>query len=336
MNTGNTSKSALSAARIALLAGVSAAALGFSGSAFAQGTQIDSGATPVAVTGLVQTYNTTGNVAGTYQGSLFANTSGVANTTITGASITSTDNVGGSTNINGGYVTITGGSNTNAGGTVSTLTLGNASTAISGGAYVSNGLAVTGGTNITGGTTTDTLKVTGATTTNGITNTGNIKTGSLTDTGNASVGGTATVTGQSFLNGGATVSGNLTATPGTNVNMGDNVVHDVATPIVGTDAANKAYVDKQTNRAFEGTAVALAISQPMFQPGQSFAVRAGWGDYESQNAFGVSAAGIVAHDIFGYGSTVTVDAGVGVGTNYNGVAGKAGVTIGFGGVAPLK
>ena len=42
-------------------------------------------------------------------------------------------------------------------------------------------------------------------------------------------------------------------------------------------------------------------------------------------------------DVFGYGSTIVVDGGVGVGTNYNGVAGKAGVTLGFGGgSAPLK
>jgi hypothetical protein len=119
--------------------------------------------------------------------------------------------------------------------------------------------------------------------------------------------------------------------------MGGNAVHDVGTPIFGTDAANKAYVDKGMNRAFEGTAVALAISQPVFLPGQNFAVRAGWGDYQGQNAFGASVAGVVARDTFGYGSTVTVDAGLGIGANYSGVGGKAGVTIGFGGgYAPLK
>ena len=115
-----------------------------------------------------------------------------------------------------------------------------------------------------------------------------------------------------------------------------NRVQDVATPIFGTDAANKAYVDKGVNKAYEGTAIALAISQPVFLPGQSFAIRAGWGNYESQNAFGVSAAGVIARDMFGYGSTVALDGGVGVGGNYNGVAGKAGLTIGFGGgVAPM-
>ena len=117
-------------------------------------------------------------------------------------------------------------------------------------------------------------------------------------------------------------------------------IQDVAAPIAGTDAANKAYVDKGVNKAYEGTAIALAISQPVFLPGQSFAMRAGWGGYEGQNAFGVSAAGVIARDVFGYGSTVALDGGVGVGGNYNGVAGKAGVTIGFGGgmapLAPMK
>jgi trimeric autotransporter adhesin len=133
-----------------------------------------------------------------------------------------------------------------------------------------------------------------------------------------------------------TVSGPSNGGTPTAIDMGGNVVHDVATPIVGTDAANKAYVDKGVNKAFEGTALALAIEQPLFMPGQSFAIRAGWGDYEGQNAFGVSAAGVLARNFMGYGSTVVVDAGVGVGGNYNGVAGKAGVTFGFGGTAPLK
>ena len=119
------------------------------------------------------------------------------------------------------------------------------------------------------------------------------------------------------------------------IDMGGNRVENVGTPVLGTDATNKAYVDKGLNKAYEGTAIALAISQPVFLPGQTFAVRGGWGDYAGQNAFGVSAAGVVAHNVFGYGSTVSLDAGVGAGNSS--VAGKAGVTVGFGGgSAPLK
>jgi trimeric autotransporter adhesin len=122
-----------------------------------------------------------------------------------------------------------------------------------------------------------------------------------------------------------------------NIDAHGNQIHDVGTPIAATDATNKAYVDKGLNKAYDGTAIALAISQPVFLPGQTFAMRAGWGDYQGQSAFGVSAAGVIAHNTFGYGSTVSLDGGIGVGTNSNSVAGKAGVTVGFGGgSAPLK
>jgi hypothetical protein len=113
------------------------------------------------------------------------------------------------------------------------------------------------------------------------------------------------------------------------IDMGGNRVQDVATPIFGTDAANKAYVDRGLNKAFEGTAIALAISQPIIGPNQTFAIRAGWGTYESENAFGLSAAGIIGRDWFWNGSTVALDGGVGWGSN-NSVAGKAGVTVAFG------
>ena len=133
------------------------------------------------------------------------------------------------------------------------------------------------------------------------------------------------------------MSNNLTVNSGSNVSMGNNIIHNVATPVVGTDAANKAYVDKGVNKAFEGTALALSMQQPVFMPGQNFAIRAGWGGFESQNAVGVSAAGVIARDVFGSGSTVVLDGGIGVGTNYSQVAGKAGVTVGFGGgYTPLK
>ena len=113
------------------------------------------------------------------------------------------------------------------------------------------------------------------------------------------------------------------------IDMGGNRVQDVGTPIFGTDAANKAYVDRGLNKAYEGTAIALAISQPIIGPNQTFAIRAGWGNYESENAFGLSAAGIIGRDWFWNGSTVALDGGVGWGSN-NSVAGKAGITLAFG------
>ena len=126
-----------------------------------------------------------------------------------------------------------------------------------------------------------------------------------------------------------TVNGPFSVTPGNTVDMGGNRIQDVGTPIFGTDAANKAYVDRGLNKAYEGTAIALAISQPIIGPNQTFAIRAGWGNYESENAFGLSAAGIIGRDWLWSGSTVALDGGVGFGSN-NSVAGKAGITLAFG------
>jgi hypothetical protein len=145
----------------------------------------------------------------------------------------------------------------------------------------------------------------------------------------------ATVANIGTANVGTTNTTNLNVAPGGNVNLGDNVVHGVGDPISGTDAANKRYVDRGVNKAYEGTAIALALSQPIFAPGQSWAIRAGYGGFESASAGGVSVAGIVGRDWFGAGSTIAIDGGVGFADNV--VAGKAGVTIGFGGgYVPMK
>jgi hypothetical protein len=419
MNTGNKPKSGLAAGRIALLAGVSAAVLGFAGSANAQTYEID----VTAPGGVVPLFNgnaqiTTIDASGAYTSSLingnvytagpggaFTNiassvlnqaagsystqlsavsglnvTDGTNTSTVSATGISSAFN-GGSFNADGGYVTIYGNTGTNT-GTVANLTFSNAAFAVNnGGAWINNGL------NVSGGTQTDTLKVTGTSQFGGLAtfNNGTTTNGTATFNGTGGNAGTNTqINGAvATLNGSqgtitlnanvdpvVTVS-NAAGTNKTTINNGSittqgagsgitvlnaagtapqfvanssglisaegNRIEGVATPILGTDAANKAYVDRGVNRAFEGTAVALAISQPVFLPGQTFAIRAGWGDYQGQNAAGVAAAGVIAHDVFGYGSTVTLDAGIGVGTTYNDVGGKAGVTFGFGGgAAPLK
>jgi hypothetical protein len=79
----------------------------------------------------------------------------------------------------------------------------------------------------------------------------------------------------------------------------------------------------------DGIAMALAMQQPIFLPGQSFAIRAGYGNFDGADAFGVSAAGVVARDSFGKGSSVTLDAGIGFGTATGTAAGRAGLTLGW-------
>jgi hypothetical protein len=213
----------------------------------------------------------------------------------------------GSSTINGGVMVLTNGSNP-----AQTITLD---------ANADPVFTVSGGTPATT-TTIDNGDVTAG---------GNIKAG-----GTLSVGGTATVSGQSFLNGGATISNNLTVSSNTNVDFGGNRLQNVAAPVAPTDAANKAYVDqgnstlnRRVDKAFEGTAMALSLEQPIMLPGQSFAIRGGWGSFEDANAFGVSAAGVLSRNVFGPGTSATLDGGVGVSTDSGAVTGKAGVTFGW-------
>jgi hypothetical protein len=77
----------------------------------------------------------------------------------------------------------------------------------------------------------------------------------------------------------------------------------------------------------DGIAISLALAQPIFQPGQTFAIRAGWGNFDGSNALGVSAAGLLAK--FNNGNTVVLDLGFGGGTRTNVYAGRAGLTLGW-------
>ncbi|KAI94378.1 hypothetical protein T281_11340 [Rhodomicrobium udaipurense JA643] len=153
---------------------------------------------------------------------------------------------------------------------------------------------------------------------------------------------------------GTTTLSNLKVKSGGTADMGGAVVHNVAGPVVGSDAANKAYVDsvwfdntarvkeldgkidaglRSANRRIdetqEGIAIALALQQPIFAPGQSFAVRAGWGNFEGESAFGLSGAGIIGRDWFGQGTLVALDGGFGFGASTGAMAGKAGFTFGW-------
>ncbi len=110
--------------------------------------------------------------------------------------------------------------------------------------------------------------------------------------------------------------------------MGGNLVRDVATPIIAADAASKGYVDAQVAGSpnalqpqidalsaqdrdlADGIATAIALDMPQLLSGQTFAMRAGWGNFEGANALGITAAGLVGRGLLGSGSTVLVDAGV--------------------------
>jgi autotransporter adhesin len=87
---------------------------------------------------------------------------------------------------------------------------------------------------------------------------------------------------------------------------------------------------QRDNKLAEGIAVVAALAQPVLLPGQHFAMRAGWGGYDSANAVAFSAAGVIADNLLRSGhGTLSLDGGVGWGTGEGEVVGRAGATFGW-------
>jgi autotransporter adhesin len=87
---------------------------------------------------------------------------------------------------------------------------------------------------------------------------------------------------------------------------------------------------QRDNKLAEGIAVVAALAQPVLLPGQHFAMRAGWGGYDSANAVAFSAAGVIADNLLRSGhGTLSLDGGVGWGTDEGEVVGRAGATFGW-------
>jgi trimeric autotransporter adhesin len=90
------------------------------------------------------------------------------------------------------------------------------------------------------------------------------------------------------------------------------------------------HLARRDSQLTEGIASAVSLAQPVLLPGQHFAMRAGWGGFDSANAVGFSAAGVLASNLVrpGFG-TLVLDGGVGVGTDQNEVVGRGGVNFGW-------
>lgn len=86
-------------------------------------------------------------------------------------------------------------------------------------------------------------------------------------------------------------------------------------------------LSKRDRELADGIAISLALAQPVFQTGQRFAMRAGWGNFDGSNALGVTAAGLLT--TFNNGNTIVLDVGFGGGTRQNVYAGRAGLTFGW-------
>jgi hypothetical protein len=88
-------------------------------------------------------------------------------------------------------------------------------------------------------------------------------------------------------------------------------------------------LDRRDDDLAEGIAISLALDQPFFHAGQTFAINLGWGGYDGQNAVGLTAAGIVDRGGLGPTSTTTLHGGIGAGAGQGQVAGKAGLSFGW-------
>jgi len=78
-----------------------------------------------------------------------------------------------------------------------------------------------------------------------------------------------------------------------------------------------------------GIAISMALAQPILLNHQNFAMRAGWGNFDGTNALGFTGAGVITRGYAGPNTSIVLDAGVGVGTDVNMVAGRAGLTFGW-------
>ena len=79
--------------------------------------------------------------------------------------------------------------------------------------------------------------------------------------------------------------------------------------------------------ALEGVAVALSLADPVLTTGDSFALRANWGNFEGHNALGISMIGVLDRNLFGGGETLAIGGGVGVGLNDGSVGGRVGLQL---------
>ena len=108
--------------------------------------------------------------------------------------------------------------------------------------------------------------------------------------------------------------------------MGLNIVHGVAGPVVGTDAANKDYVDGAVGDAIaqgkQGTAIAIAMGGLTLPTGKQFALGGNVSTYGGKQAYGFNAAMRVDNNI-------SLQGAVGGGFGGSDVGGRVGFVAAF-------
>ncbi len=84
--------------------------------------------------------------------------------------------------------------------------------------------------------------------------------------------------------------------------------------------ASVAGLQNGLHKAYEGTAIALAMAGASLPEGKRFAISANWGTFEGENGF-------AANGILRVNDYVYFDGGIGVGADHGTVGGRAGVTL---------
>ncbi|MGO9544864.1 MAG: hypothetical protein ACLPPF_08730, partial [Rhodomicrobium sp.] len=264
-------------------------------------------------------------------------------TNIVGGAIQSTTSDGSATNIYGGFFQTTAANG-------NTVTISNTTGALS---VAGGGLSVTGGAAIDGVTTftnvTSANPNQGSTTINGAyaslsSPQGSITLDATTDPTVKVTNGTSTTTihngevttqgagsGITVLNAAGTAT-QFTANDTGLISAEGNRIQDVATPILGTDAANKAYVDaglkavnQRVDQSNQGVAIAMSLQNPVLTGSDRFGVAVNFGDFAGNNAVGASAVGIIGQNMFGAGEKFGLTGGFGVSNNQ--AAGRVGMQV---------
>ncbi len=79
----------------------------------------------------------------------------------------------------------------------------------------------------------------------------------------------------------------------------------------------------------EGLAVSIALSDPDLFNGQKFALKGNWGTFEGSNALGFTARGLLAQNLFGTNSQLTMSGGLGFGLDGDTMGGRVSTQIGW-------
>lgn len=199
-------------------------------------------------------------------------------------------------------------------------------------ATFNGGIQNNGVVNSTGNITSD-LTVQGKTLTDGagtvITN-GDVTTKTVHSTTITNTGTTKTkdlvVDDTSTFNGAAQFNGSVNVKAGQQIDMGNNIVHGVAGPVVGTDAANKDYVDGAVGDAIaqgkQGTAIAIAMGGLTLPTGKNFALGGNLSTFGGTQAYGFNAAARVSE-------IVSLQGAVGGGFGGGDVGGRVGFVAAF-------